>query len=85
MGTINVYNVKDFVAYSGNRNITLPKIVNTKTGKVYYVSKNDSTSHYVKIVPSPGDSITGVTQINQIHQTLMIIHTGPRWYSIKIS
>ncbi len=68
-----------------NKNITLPTLSSTQLGKVYYISKSDSSANSVSIVQSGTDAISGTTSINQRFQTLMIINSGSSWYSIKIS
>lgn len=70
---------------SGNRTLTLPKLLATQLGKLFFISKRDVHSFSVTVVPFTGDSILGTTLLTQVFETLMIVNAGVNWYSIKIS
>jgi hypothetical protein len=72
---------------TGNITITLPKLSDTQVGKVLFLSKVDSHSNSVTIIPDTwtNDIIQGATTINQQFETLMVVNAGAAWYSVKIS
>lgn len=70
---------------SGNKTITLPRFANTQLGKIFIVSKSESSANSVTVNVTTGDTMVGVNTLTQIYQTLMIINAGANWYSIRIN
>lgn len=68
---------------SGNKTITLPRLADTQLGKIFIISKSESSANTVTVNVTVGDTIVGINTLNQIYQTLMIINAGANWYSIR--
>ncbi len=65
--------------------LTLPPISETQVGKVYYIAKSDSNDVLLKVAPAQGETISGISEIGQRFDVLMIINAGSGWFSTKIS
>ncbi len=69
------------------RTVNLPLLSTMNVGRVFYVTKTDTTANVVTILATGTDKINGVQSVtlNGQYQTFMIIHAGTEWIGIKIA
>ncbi len=74
-------------ASGAQRTIYLPALASEHAGRVFYVTKADTTTNRVYISPQSGETINGGTSVymDGQYQAYMIIHAGTAWIGVKIA